>query len=208
MLSFIIGFMIKLSVLPLPIVSSNMDYSSFSNPDILVDLVTGGIFGIFASFVCICSNKLFYIILTQKETRIYEKKKLNIDILKRIISDFEIADFLYRLMLFRDSKFDSRSIQAFLNPEENKNIIKVSILKKLKIYMFISEIINPHNKIAYVWFNTLNAYISGQNKELVRNLWVQLKRGFELAKPKYLHNSSRYFNFDNSGFYKIPKGME
>ena len=40
------------------------------------------------------------------------------------------------------------------------------------------------------------------------NLWKNLNRGFELAKSKYIQDSSKKFNFDNSGFYQIPKGIE
>lgn len=213
---FVIGFCVRLLVLPININDSSMGYSYhyFGVDTAFFMLFSNAIFAVLI-YILYCFLKFFvYVNMTPEETREYEDKKKEIEQVKILVEkyenakDFECADFLYRLMIFRDSKFNSTQIQAFLNPEENKDILKSSILKKIKIYMSISEIINPNNKIAYVWFYTLNSYISDQNKELMQKLWSQLKRGFELAKPKYLQDSCKYFNFDNSEFYQAPKGMD
>ncbi len=41
----------------------------------------------------------------------------------------------------------------------------------------------------------------------MQELWMQLARGFELSKSKYLETSSKKFNFDNSNFFQVPDGI-
>jgi len=213
-ITFLIGFGFRLLFLPLNIHASSVDYRYFGADTAFFILFSHALF---ASFIYISYRFLkffFYINMTPKEIRIYEDKKNELAQIKNLVErfetakDFECADFLYRLMMFRDKKYTAIQIQAFLIPNENIDLIKTFLLKRLRTNIKLQRILNPKDYTALVWYYTLNSYIAEENKELMCKLWVQLKRGFELAKPKYLQDSSKKFNFDNCGFYQIPKGME
>lgn len=211
---FLVGFGIRLLVIPFNIAASNADFGYFGADTALFLLVSNAIFAVLIYVLYLFLRFFFYINTTPKETRIYENKKKDIALIKNLLEkyknakDFECADFLYSLMIFRDKNYNSAKIQAFLNPDENISLIKSFLLKNLHKKIILQKIINPQNYTALVWYYTLNSYIEGDKKELLCELWENLKRGFELAKPKYLHDSNKYFNFDNSEFYQIPKGIE
>lgn len=211
---FLIGFGIRLLALPISIHASSMDYRYFGADTAFFMLFSDAIFAVLVYILYYFLKIFFYINMTPKETREYENKKKEITQIKFLVEkyekakDFECADFLYRLMMFRDNKYNSVQIQAFLYPDENISIIKNFLLKNLRAKITFQKLINPSNYTALVWYHTLNSYIANKDKELIFKLWEQLNRGFELAKPKYLQDSSKKFNFDNSSFYQIPKGID
>jgi len=211
---FLIGFGIRLLFLPVNIHASSMDYRYFGADTAFFILFSNAVFAALIYLFYYFSKIFFYVNMTPKETREYETKKKDITLIKNLVEryenakDFECADFLYRLMMFRDNNYNSIQIQAFLNPDENINLIKSALLSSLYKKIKLQKLINPQNYTALVWYYTLKSYIAGDNKELMYNLWKNLNRGFELAKPKYIQDSSKKFNFDNSGFYQIPKGIE
>lgn len=211
---FLIGFGIRLLFLPINIHASSMDYRYFGADTAFFILFSNAVFAALIYLFYYFSKIFFYVNMTPKETRNYETKKKDITLIKNLVEryenakDFECADFLYRLMMFRDNNYNSIQIQAFLNPDENINLIKSALLSSLYKKIKLQKLINPQNYTALVWYYTLKSYIAGDNKELMYNLWKNLNRGFELAKSKYIQDSSKKFNFDNSGFYQIPKGIE
>ena len=122
--------------------------------------------------------------------------------------DAEIAECVYALMTYRDDRYNTSQIQAFLFPEEYEALIKNYILDDLKKSINQLKLLKHKNIVlAVIWWHTLNSYIADKNTHLIQELWTQLARGFELSRSKYLETSSKKFNFDNSNFFQVPKGM-
>jgi len=122
--------------------------------------------------------------------------------------DAEIAECVYALMTYRDDRYNTSQIQAFLHPGEYKMLINNHILGDLKKSINQLKAFKHTNiALAVIWWHTLNSYISDEKRQLMQELWTQLSRGFELSRSKYLETSSKKFNFDNSDFFQVPKGM-
>lgn len=217
---FLMGFGFRLLFIPLNIYASSLDYRYFGIDTAFCILFSNAIFAVLIYLIyALLYPTLKLCFMTPEEIGAYKKiKTCNEDLsekaqIKNLIEkyenakDFECADFLYRLMMFRDKNYTAVQIQAFLNPNENIQIVEEFLLKNLRTKMKLQKLINSTNNIAFVWYYTLNSYITNENKELVNKLWQQLNRGFELAKNKYLLDSSKIFNFDNKEFYQIPKGI-
>lgn len=155
---------------------------------------------------------------TTKEDRQIQTLKVEVKeelfLIKNLVNSFqtakdpEIAECVYALMTYRDERYNTSQIQAFLFPGEYQELIRNYILADLKKSINQLKLFKHKNVVLpVIWWHTLNSYISDENRQLMQELWTQLARGFELSRSKYLETSSKKFNFDNSSFFQIPKGM-
>lgn len=155
---------------------------------------------------------------TTKEDRQIQTLKVEakeeLFLIKNLVNTFqtakdpEIAEFVYALMTYRDERYNTSQIQAFLFPDEYQELIRNYILADLKKNINQLKLFKHKNIVLpVIWWHTLNSYISDENRQLTQELWTQLARGFELSRSKYLETSSKKFNFDNINFFQVPKDM-
>ena len=211
--SGLIGVFFNIIMQTLAFSAHELDLFKYDSLDVFIDFIAGGLFAIITYTIAYLIKEIFMSFFPLKNC-MHDQELKELLLIENFVKkycnskDFECADLLYRLMIYRDAKFNSTQIQAFLTPEENIALIKDSIIKILKKKIFIKKLFHLKNDIEIIWYHTLNSYITGKDKELIRSLWKELERGYELAKPKYLNDSSKFFNFDNSKFYKIPEFIE
>ena len=155
---------------------------------------------------------------TTKEERQARKRKIETKeellLVQNLINTFqaakdaEIAECVYALMTYRDDRYNTSQIQAFLYPNEYEPLIKNYILDDLEKSLHQLKLFKHKNIILpIIWWHTLNSYLVDENRQIIQELWTQLSRGFELSRSKYLETSSKKFNFDNSDFFKVPDAM-
>ena len=203
------------------LIAAEKDYRVYTGGDIFVGLLAGALFGI---LVCLTIEGFKYLnkianmteedkeqekqAKEQQNRKLEESKIRNITNKMKTAKDFEIADLVYRLMIYRDNNYSANEVQAFIFPQENLELIKSSIMPKLKTSSKILHFVKSKDSIIpMIWLNTFYYYLEGQNKDLISELWMNLDKGFELSKNKYLQKTANKYNFDNSNFYKRPQNL-